>query len=573
MMKKFISIKQIVQIAFSVSILALFSSCQQEFQRLIPDRDYDLDTVDVAFGTPKVLYLIVDGARGESVRTADAPNINALLPESIYSWVSLSDETVNSTGTNWTDMLTGVRKSKHGVEGNDFSNNNLESFPLMYERVKAAQPESDIRVFTTSQLFNSNLTAGVDVSEAVANDVAVKDKIINSLGDTDVTMITGHFTSVDQAGAQYGYDNSVPQYKSAILTFDTYVGEILTALKARPAYAEENWLVVIASSEGGEFQIPDNQNDNTIFSNPDANTFTIFHTAKYNSRFIGKPYLGNRFQGDFVRFNGQRYAEVTAGDNSAYNLGTTAFTIELKVKKNRGPDNNYKFFYPAVLGKRPEWSSGWASNGWVVFLEDNFWMFNARGPGNGNQVRGATLADATWNSLAVVGVIRDGQRYIRTFTNGVFNNETNVQGWGNFDNNAPLKMGYINGNGHREPDVYLADVRIWKAALPDDVIREFSCNIGVDEGHPYYDFLAGHWPVVGSSGNTITDEGPLGSHMTLRGADFSWDRLAEYLCAPSTSDLGQLVPRNVDVPAQIYSWLKIARQENWQLDGRVWLDR
>jgi len=573
MMKKIISIKEIVQIAFSVSILALFSSCQQEFERMIPDRDYDLDTVDVAFGTPKVLYLIVDGARGESVRTANAPNINALLPESIYSWVSLSDETVDNPGTNWTDMLTGVRKNKHGVVGNDFSNNNLESFPLMYERVKAAQPESDIRVFTTSSIFNSNLTAGVDVNELVSNDDEVKDRVINSLGEEDVTLITGHFTSVDQAGAQYGYDNSVPQYKSAILNFDEYVGEILTALKARPAYDQENWLVVIASSEGGEFTIPDNQNDNTIFSNPDANTFTIFHTAKYNSRFIGKPYLGNRFQGDFVRFNGQRYAEVTEGDNSVYNLGTTAFTIELKVKKNRGPDNNYKFYYPAVLGKRPEWSSGWASNGWVVFLEDNFWMFNARGTGDGNQVRGATLADATWNSLAVVGVIRDGQRYVRTFTNGVFNNETNVQGWGNFDNNAPLKMGYINGNGHREPDVYVADVRIWKAALPDDVIQEFSCNIGVDEGHPYYDFLAGHWPVVGSSGNMITDEGPLGSHMTLRGDDFSWDRLAEYLCAPSTSDLGQLVPRNVDVPAQIYSWLKIARQESWQLDGRVWLDR
>src|SRR5690606_36695078 len=123
------------------------------------------------------------------------------------------------------------------------------------------------------------------------NDVAVKDKIINSLGDTDATMITGHFTSIDQAGAQYGYDNSVPQYKSAILTFDTYVGEILTALKARPAYAEENWLVVIASSEGGEFQIPAIRNDHIIFSHPDANTFTISLTAKYNSRFIGKPYL------------------------------------------------------------------------------------------------------------------------------------------------------------------------------------------------------------------------------------------------------------------------------------------
>src|SRR5690606_26026504 len=175
MMKKIIKIKQLVQVALSVSILALFSSCQQEFQRLIPERDYGLDTVDVAFGTPKVLYLIVDGARGESVRTANATNINALLPESIYSWVSLSDETVTSPGTNWTDMLTGVKKNKHGVVGNDFSENDLETYPLIYERVKEAQPESDIRVFTPSTIFENNLTAGVDVSEVVANDAAVKD--------------------------------------------------------------------------------------------------------------------------------------------------------------------------------------------------------------------------------------------------------------------------------------------------------------------------------------------------------------------------------------------------------------
>src|SRR5690606_17580351 len=33
------------------------------------------------------------------------------------------------------------------------------------------------------------------------------------------------------------------------------------------------------------------------------------------------------------------------------------------------------------------------------------------------------------------------------------------------------------------------------------------------------------------------------------------------------------VPGNADIPAQLLSLLKIARQENWQLDGRVWLDQ
>src|SRR5690606_33787939 len=134
--------------------------------------------------------------------------------------------------------------------------------------------------------------------------------------------------------------------------------------------------------------------------------------------------------------NGQRKAQVVAGDNSVYNLGSGEFTIELKVKKNIGPNNNYKFYYPAILGKRPEWSSGWPSNGWVVFLEDDYWMFNARGTSGGEQVRGDRLSDATWNSIAVVGVIRDAKRYVRTFTNGNFNTERDITGWGSIENSA-----------------------------------------------------------------------------------------------------------------------------------------
>lgn len=568
MIKRLINIRHIVQVALSFVLVTLVSSCQEEFARLIPEQDFNQDTVDVAFGTPRVLYLIVDGARGESVRTAGAVTINGLLNQSIYSWVSLSDETVTEPGTNWADMLTGVKKEKHGVIGNNFDNQNFENFPLIFDRIKAVRPESDIRVFTPSTVFNDNFTDAVDASEVLSNDEAVKNAVVSNLADEDITILLGHFTSIDEAGAQNGYDNSVAAYKSAILKFDDYVKDMIAALKARPTYSEENWLVVIASSKGGHFEIPEGQNDNTIFSNPDVNTFTIFHAPKYSARFIGKPYLGNRFQGEFFKFQGNRYAEVTAGDNSQYNLGDEAFTIELKVKRDRALSGQY----PSLLGKRPRWA--WDQTGWVVFLENDFWMFNAKGTGNnGAQLRGGALADATWNTISVVGVIRDGQRYVRTFTNGNFYTEQNIQGWGNLNNDAILKMGFIEGNTGL--DAYIADVRIWKVALPDDVVKEYACEVGVDENHPYFNFLAGYWPVVGNEGNTIRDEGILGSHMTIRGNNIeeNWQRLADFMCAPSTDDLGSLVPRNVDVPAQIITWLKIARQESWQFDGRVWLDR
>jgi hypothetical protein len=548
----------------------IVSSCKQGFDRLIPEGTNN-DSIAVSYGNPKVLYIIVDGARGLSVRDAKSPNLTALLPKSIYSWVSLSDEEATAPGTNWADMLTGVGKSKHNVINNDFSANKLSTFPVIYKRAKDAGVKN-IQVFTTSAVFKDNLTSDADQSELLASDALVKDKVISSLADESANFITAHFSSVDAAGAKDGYDLTIPGYQSAIVTFDTYVGEMMAALQKRPNYDKESWMVIVTSSRGGHFAIPPASNDNTIFSNPDINTFTIMYSSRYKTRFIGKPYLGNRYQGDFLKFNGQIKAQVTAGGNSLYNLGDEAFTIEIKIKKNPGPDNDYKFFYPAIVGKRPEWSSGWASNGWVIFLEDDQWQFNARGTKGGEQVRGNTLADATWNSLAVVGVIRDNRRYARTFTNGVFNNERDITDWGNLDNNSLLTLGYIAGNGHREPDAYLSDLRIWKAALPDSVISRFACDTYVDSSHPYYSYLAGYWPVVGGTDNIIHDEGPFGSNMTYS-AEAKYERLAEYLCAPSIDNLGSLVPRNVDIPSQIISWFKIPRQESWQLDGRVWLDQ
>ncbi|ULT28002.1 hypothetical protein KUH03_16190 [Sphingobacterium sp. E70] len=91
-------------------------------------------------------------------------------------------------------------------------------------------------------------------------------------------MLTAHFTAIDKAGKASAYDNSSATYKAAIDNFDKQVGEILKALEQRATFKKENWLVIITSSKGGPFEIPPAQNDNTIFSNPNVNTFTIFYS-------------------------------------------------------------------------------------------------------------------------------------------------------------------------------------------------------------------------------------------------------------------------------------------------------
>lgn len=563
----------------SLVCMTLLFSCKDEFARIIPETS-GKDSVDLVYGQPKVLLLIVDGARGESVRNVTIPNMNGLLDHSIYSWVSLSQERddYSGTGADLANIITGVNQKKHMVIGDNFSANNFQTFPLIYNRISEVKKDAPVKIYSSSALFIDHLVPKID-AKLESNDQNVTKGVIEGVANPEITMVTGHFTEIDQAGKKGGYDNSNADYKNAIQTFDKQVGEIIQALENRATYKKENWLVIITSSKGGPFEIPASENDNTIFSNPNINTFTIFYSPKYSSRFVNKPYLGSRFNGDFVKFKGGLFAEIVEGDNALFNLGDAEneFTIELKVKKNKGPRNTYKFpDYPSFIGKRDVWESGAPGNGWVMFFKDDHWTFNAKGPNGSGEVNGPKLTNATWNNVTVVGTINnEGKRIIKTYTNGLPGNEIDITTWGSLDNAARFRLGLLNGGSNwNQGDYYIADVRFWMTALPQSVISQYNCQIGVSEDHPYFEFMAANWPVAGSiSNNMIYDVGAYGNNLKLGNTNFEISKLNDFLCAPSEETLGTLVPKNTDITAQIFSWLQIPRQESWQLDGRVWVDK
>lgn len=553
----------------TIVLLFFAFACQEQFGRLIPENDGD-DSVNVTYGDPKVLLVIVDGVRGQSIQEIEPPEIQRLLNTAIHSWVSVSDEGTVEPGANWASMMTGVSKGKHGVLNNDFENNNFDTYPLFFDRLRQADTTLQSAVYTSSALFGAEFGGSADQSAVSANDETVTAAAVTALGSAeDLDLFTVHYTRPNAVGAAAGYDSSVPAYREAVLAFDSQVGQLLAAMRSRENFDTEKWLVVVTSSIGGDYPVDDDDNDNTIFSKPLNNTFTIFNSPTYKTRYIGKPFAGNRYQGNFIRFDERLYGTVTEGDNSVYNFGENSFAIELKVKKNKTVTQ----IYPTLLGKRGEWDTETDSVGWTIFLEDNYWRFNARGTTGGGQISGGELADGTWNSIAIVGRIINGERILITYTNGVRNNELNVKNWGAIDNNQPLRIGYMGPHEDWDPDAYIADVRIWKLALAEEVINQYACEIGVDENHPYYDALAGFWPVTSYSGGRIEDLGPLGNHLILSNTGESSLHLNELICAPSSDDLAANVPRAVDVPLQIFTWLKVFAEENWQLDGRVWIDQ
>ncbi|WP_316794333.1 DUF4983 domain-containing protein [Pedobacter frigoris] len=587
----------------SFFVLALLGACNSDFDKVIPESP-ELNS-NIKYKKPKVLYIIADGARGTSVRDADIPVLKSLIAKSIYTWNSLAD--LNGTdATNWTDMMTGVKKEKHLVLTEDFADNKLADYPVVFQRIKSINPNIRVASFASSSVFKDKLTTGADVSESFGNnDEAVKVRMVDFLKSDTASFVIGQFSGINLAGKASGYDNSFTAYKTAIKDFDTRVGEIINSVKARSTYKEENWLIIITSNKGGQFALPPAQDDKTIFSNMNVNTFTMIYSESIKQTFIAKPFLGNSISGNAVTFLGdpeKTVGLVSPALSANFNFGDTAsFTISVKIKKGKNPTNisrgDYYYEWPSILGKKA--TSGWGDGqgpGWEFSLLQNRWRFFISGGTdfrNGYEINGLEFSGDTWHDLtAVVERKPDGKKYVRVYTDGVLGvtNNVGVTGVGgsiptpaakevelpgkpNFDNNAQLRVGYTGGeiNGSfGKINVQLAEFKIWKAALPDAVVKQYACDPSMNVSHPYYANLLGYWPMNEGSGTKLADKGPFVADFTLQGT-YTWNSFTSLVCSPNNTNLSNLVPKNSDLPAQILSWFNIALQDKWALDGKVWI--
>lgn len=580
-------------ISLAVAFVISATSCNKDFKKVIPGSEAGQD---YQYKSPKVLYLIVDGARGASVRDAKTPVLTSLLSSSIYSWASLADTSRNDA-TNWADMMTGVQKDKHQVLSDSFEGNHLDEYPVIFKRIKSVKPQFRIVSFASSDLFKEHLTDGADVSESYSgNDLAVKDAVVNALKNDTASIVVGQFSAVEKAGNQYGYDIKFPQYKAAIDNFDSQVGEIITALKARKDYPKEDWMIIVTSNRGGQFTLPVEQDDKTLFSNTNANTFTIFYSSQFKPTFVGKPYLGATYSGAAVRFknNGQaKLSQANAAMNAALNFGKDVdFTVSIKVKKGKTKNTqngDYYYEWPSIVGKRNQ--NNWDGKGWNICLFYDGWRYFGGGGTNQNEeIAGNAFSGDTWHDLTfAVETKANGERYIRMYTDGVKGSYTDKRNassnttddrsldrakFADVSNNDPVTIGYTPGDisdNFGTLNLQLAELKIWRTALPDAVIKQYACDPTMDESHPNWNDLVGYWPMTEGTGDKFEDKGPFGVDFKLQGDSWAWESFSDLICTPANTNLGTLVPKNSDIPTQILSWFNIARQEAWGLQGRVWI--
>jgi predicted AlkP superfamily pyrophosphatase or phosphodiesterase len=83
------------------------------------------------------------------------------------------------------------------------------------------------------------------------DDAKVTDQAIALLGEKDPDVLFLHFDDVDIAGHAKGFHPTVPEYTAAIERVDACIGRVLGALRARPTYAQEDWLILVSTDHGG----------------------------------------------------------------------------------------------------------------------------------------------------------------------------------------------------------------------------------------------------------------------------------------------------------------------------------
>ncbi|PWK65506.1 type I phosphodiesterase/nucleotide pyrophosphatase [Streptomyces sp. CG 926] len=217
-----------------------------------------------AANTDKVLVIGVDGAVLDRVKVADAPHLNGLMAQGLTARSTLyaGPMAATSSGPGWSTIATGVWPDKHGVKDNSFVGKNYAAHPDFLTRIENAKPALNTYAAADWEPITSTDQNGPIFSSKV-------DKRLSLKGDRDgyrtedpkiaaaaAAELQGqnpdaafvYLGEIDAAGHSYGAASQ--QYLDTVARVDILVGQLLTAVKNRPTYAQENWKILVTTDHG-----------------------------------------------------------------------------------------------------------------------------------------------------------------------------------------------------------------------------------------------------------------------------------------------------------------------------------
>ena len=551
----------------------LLSGCNQDFPNL-------LGTFEQA-GEPqavkdKVLVIVADGLRGEALQDIEPPFFYLMQRNSLYTYHSLTDygsyEVTKESA--WASLMTGVYAEKHGVEDDDLSGLDQDTYGTVFQYVGDSEDRSSA-FFGTSDALVTMFAHEAGQSGVFASDAELTDHVVSQMDAIDEDLIILQFGDVNKAGIQHSFESTDADYRQAILDFDAQVERIIDAMHERPESGTENWLVIVTSTVGGD--IEEIADDVTVYGDANRNTFTFFYSPRFSSSYMNKPvYTDIPFEGNSINFRHAENVSVRAANAGMFNFEADEdLTIQFFF---RDLNPNQGLYYPTIMTKRaaPLFNNG-SSHGWVIFRENGFWGINSSAI-DGSQAFGAVINDGNWHALTVVFDRANSTVY--AYTNGQLgtphgNGSVRALNANPLSVNVPFQIGrspeetYSNAN----LNYTISNLQFYNKAFTEEEVGELFGIVRVGEEHPFYDNLIAYYPGYNDVGtNRLTDV--TGQHSSLqitgRSEWYNFSQLVPGFQPPVESSFFRLVPNTVDISFMIYQWMGIRVNQEWSLDGKSW---
>jgi len=200
--------------------------------------------------TPRHALIIgLDGVRLDALLAVPTPNIDTLRREGAFSSECYGVMPARS-GPGWTTLLTGVSVAEHGVGNNTLQGWRPAEAPALPTLAKLAGYPLRVAAFTHWEKF-SMLMFDADEHLDFHSDGKVEKAVLAELEREDAGIIFAHLDDADKMGHRFGFSPDMPPYRWAIESHDRRIGRILSQLRKRPKYAEENWFIAVVTDHGG----------------------------------------------------------------------------------------------------------------------------------------------------------------------------------------------------------------------------------------------------------------------------------------------------------------------------------
>jgi hypothetical protein len=210
----------------------------------------------------KVLTIAMDGLRPDALAAANTPNIDALLdgsffgtggPSGIFS-MNAQAEHLTFSGPGWGAYMTGLHVDRHGADTNGFEHV-VPGTTDWFVPLETFNPALDTRRVLTWNIANTSFPSGADVAEnyeySTNGDQLMTNRVAQMMQDSATDAVMMFYSDTDVAGHSCGFSPTAPCYITAIQKVDQQLGQVFSAMHARPTFANEDWLVIITTDHGG----------------------------------------------------------------------------------------------------------------------------------------------------------------------------------------------------------------------------------------------------------------------------------------------------------------------------------